>query len=280
MISGRTRIAGVIGSPVTHSLSPLLMNRWIEAAGLDAAYIALPADDNLDAKAFRGLAKSGLAGLNVTLPFKRVALDAADHVSEDAKAVGAANLLLFRNGTLQADNTDMAGARDALRLAGAAFTDRTVLVLGAGGVAQAICAAAQSDRANRILLANRTAQRASELAARFDLAETLAWEDRETALAEADIIVNATSLGLDGVSTPLSYWDNARPDAVVFDTVYTPAKRPFAQSAEAAGLKLIYGLAMLIGQARPSFRALYDCEVPDSVDAEALLREALADDDL
>ncbi|WP_421784559.1 shikimate dehydrogenase family protein [Hyphobacterium sp.] len=277
MISAQTRIAGVIGHPIGHSLSPVLMNHWIEATGLDAAYIALPAQADLDAAAIRDLAKTGFAGLNVTLPFKPLALKAADSASNVARSVGAANLLLFREGSIIADNTDVAGARDALAAAGSGFEGRTVLVLGAGGAAQAICAAAQADGAVRILLANRTPERATKLAARYEGAEFIAWDRRSEALEIADIVVNATQLGLDGRSCPLESWDGARADTVAFDTVYSPASRPFLDDARKAGLTCIDGLAMLIGQARPSFRQLFDCEVPERVDAETLLRKALAD---
>ena len=148
MISGVTRTAGVIGAPVTHSLSPLLMNSWIAAAGLDAVYVALPARAEFDTDGFRALGRSGLVGVNVTLPFKARALQAADQVSDAARLAGAANLLCFGPDGIRADNTDMDGAREALTSAGCEFRDRTVLVLGAGGVAQAICAAALRDRAH------------------------------------------------------------------------------------------------------------------------------------
>ncbi|WP_420430213.1 shikimate dehydrogenase family protein [Hyphobacterium sp.] len=277
MISGVTRTAGVIGAPVTHSLSPLLMNSWIAAAGLDAVYVALPARADFDTDGFRSLGRSGLAGVNVTLPFKSRALEAADQVSEAARLVGAANLLCFGPEGIRADNTDIDGAREALKTAECEFRDRTVLVLGAGGVAQAICAAAMQDRAGRILIANRTADRASALAAKFDTAHSVDWAARTAVLAEADIVVNATSLGLDGRSSPLESWQGAREGAVAFDTVYTPAVRPFLQDARAAGLTSVDGLAMLIGQARPSFRQLFDQAAPEEIDADTLLRKALTD---
>lgn len=280
MISGVTRTAGVIGAPVTHSLSPLLMNSWIAAAGLDAVYVALPARAEFDTDGFRALGRSGLVGVNVTLPFKARALQAADQVSDAARLAGAANLLCFGPDGIRADNTDMDGAREALTSAGCKFRDRTVLVLGAGGVAQAICVAALRDRAGRILIANRTADRATALAAKFNNARPIDWAARPAALAEADIIVNATSLGLDGQSTPLDSWQGARDGAVAFDTVYTPAVRPFLERARAAGLTCVDGLAMLIGQARPSFRQLFGQAAPEEIDADTLLRKALSDGSL
>ncbi|PIW27510.1 MAG: shikimate dehydrogenase [Rhodobacterales bacterium CG15_BIG_FIL_POST_REV_8_21_14_020_59_13] len=274
MITGRTRIAGVIGSPVTHSLSPLLMNSWIEAAGIDAAYMPFPALSMLSADDLRALGMSGLAGLNVTLPFKTLAAECADQKSEAVIETGAANLLLFNEGGIEARNTDIDGIESALGGAGQAFSKCSVLVLGAGGVARAVCAAARQGDASHLLVCNRTRQKADELAYIFN-AESLDWANVQDALISADIVINATSLGMDGHSGPDIDWTMCKAGAIVFDTLYTPARRPFTQGAKAAGLTTIDGLSMLIGQARPSFEALFGVPVPDTVDAEALLRKAL-----
>ncbi|MEE2526632.1 shikimate dehydrogenase [Hyphobacterium sp. HN65] len=276
MISGRTRIAGVIGSPIAHSLSPLLMNSWIAAQGLDAAYIALPAARNFGADDFRALARSGLAGLNVTLPFKTLALEVADEANATAIAAGAANLLLFRDGRIAADNTDIEGVSAALSEAGCGSSGKSVLVLGAGGVARAVCVAAQAGGARTIIIANRTRERAATLSRMFRTARSTDWSERQAAAREADIIVNATSLGLDGVSDPQIDWQTCKSGTLVFDTVYTPSHRPFMDSARSAGLRTVDGLSMLIAQARPSFTALFGSPVPDAPDAEDLLRKALS----
>lgn len=276
MITGHTRIAGVIGSPISHSLSPLLMNSWIAAQRLDAAYLAFPAAGNFGVDDFRALARSGLAGLNVTLPFKTLALEAADEASAMAIAAGAANLLLFRDGRIAADNTDVEGVSTALLEAGSRFSGKSVLVLGAGGVARAVCVAAQTGAAKVITLANRTRERAARLSDMFETAGCVDWSERQAAASKADIIVNATSLGLDGVSDPNIDWKKCASEPVVLDTVYTPAQRPFIAGARKAGLKTIDGLSMLIAQARPSFQALYGLPVPDTLDADALLRRALS----
>jgi shikimate dehydrogenase len=276
MITGRTRIAGVIGSPVRHSLSPLLMNSWIRAAGLDAAYIALPANPGFSAADLRALARSGLTGLNVTLPFKTLAAEIADEADAGVSFTGAANLLLFREDRISARNTDIAGINYALGQAGSGFRDARVLVLGAGGVARATLAAARDGGARTIVLANRTRQKADALAGNSPGLDVVNWADRQSAAEGADIIINATSLGMDGVTGPDINFANCRKSAIAFDTVYTPRKRPFTETAKAAGLQTIDGLAMLIGQAIPSFEALFNHAVPESVDAGHLLREALS----
>ena len=275
MITGHTRIAGVIGAPVTHSLSPLLMNSWIKAAGINGAYVPLAANPDLSEKDLRALGQSGIAGLNVTLPFKTIAAECADQRSEAVIETGAANILLFRAEGIEARNTDIDGIHFALAGAGQAFSQRSVLILGAGGVARAVCAAARQGEAARIFVANRTRSRADELAKTFN-GESLEPDNIEDVLHSADIIVNATSLGLDGQTGPSIDWTICKPGAIAFDTLYTPARRPFMESAKAAGLIPVDGLSMLIGQARPSFEALFGIAVPETVEADALLRKALA----
>ena len=275
MISSRTRIAGVIGSPITHSLSPLLMNSWIEAAKIDAAYIALPTDPNISAKDFRSIARSGLAGLNVTLPLKEVAAAAADTLTDNARLAGAANLLKFEAGQIHGDNTDIAGINYALGRVSWNFEGKTVLVLGAGGAARAACAAAGLGSANKIIVSNRTRSRADALKERHFAVSVCDWKKRNQAATLADLIINATSLGQDGTSDPGMDWAVCKTDAAVFDMIYSPLHRPFETGARNADLKYIDGLSMLIGQARPAFESLFGVKVPTQVDADALLRRCL-----
>lgn len=274
MITGRTRIAGVIGAPVSHSLSPILMNSWIEAAGIDAAYLPFAASPDLSADNLHAMRKAGIAGLNVTLPFKTLAAECADQRAEAVVRTGAANLLLFGERGIEARNTDVDGIFYALARAGQTFKRKTVLVLGAGGVARSVCAAAQTGDAAYILVTNRTRQKADELANTFN-GESLDWGNYRSAVRSADIIVNATSLGMDGKSAPDIDWTGCKSGSVAFDTIYTPARRPFMEGAKTAGLATIDGLSMLIGQARPSFEALFGVPVPETIDAGALLGKAL-----
>ena len=274
MITGRTRIAGVIGAPISQSLSPLLMNSWIEAVGIDAAYLPFGAREDLTVESFRALSHSGLAGLNVTLPFKTLAADCADFQSAGVKLTGAANLLVFAEDGIQAHNTDIDGIMFAFSSTGQSFENKTVLILGAGGVARAVCAAARNGNVNSVVIANRTRQKSEQLSSAFN-GQCIDWADRQLAARTADIIVNATSLGMDGQSSPGIDWKACHSNAVAFDTVYTPVKRAFTRDAHAAGLTVIDGISMLIGQARPSFETLFGLAVPESIDTEAFLRKAL-----
>ncbi|GJL97771.1 MAG: shikimate dehydrogenase (NADP(+)) [Hyphobacterium sp.] len=275
MISAGTRIAGVIGSPVLHSLSPLLMNSWIEAADIDAAYIALSANPEFSANDFRSLAQCGLSGVNVTHPFKMLAAEVSDTLTETARLAGAANLLRFEAGRIHGDNTDIVGIDYALRQCGVTFEGMTVLVLGAGGAARAACVAADLGSARDVIVSNRTRSRAESLKERYKLVSVCDWGDRRLAAARADLIINATSLGLDGNSDPGIDWIACKPESVVFDMIYSPQFRPFETGARNANLKFVDGLSMLIGQAEPAFESLFDTIVPTRVDADLILRKAL-----
>ena len=270
--TGAAQIAGVVGEPVAHSLSPSLMSAWIEAAGLNAVYTPYRVASDQAEVFFRALAATNCAGLNVTLPHKQTALAVSDEASAAARAIGAANLLTFHNGRIHADNTDAAGFLNALKARQVDPSRGPVLVLGAGGAARAILYALVEGGAPEIRLSNRS--RANARAIADDLApgaQIYDWDRRNDALAGAALVVNATSLGLSGSEDLVFDWSRAPADAVVADSVYKPLETGFLRDAAARGLKTIHGLGMLIGQARPSFEAFYGAPPPESVEAEALL---------
>lgn len=245
--------AGVAGQPIAHSLSPLIHGLWIEAAGLDATYEALGPADEYGFAALVAEGRAGvLRGLNVTAPFKEQALALADEVSPMARACGSANLLVFRQGRVFADSTDGFGLMAALTEQAPALilSGAPVVVLGAGGAARAAVAALKAAGAGVSVL-NRTRARAEALVA--DLGAAVAEPD---APAGAALIVNALSV------PPDIDIDALRADAVLMDMTYKPLITPFLAAGRARGLTGVDGLAMLIGQARPSFEALFGVPVP------------------
>ncbi|HYD28446.1 shikimate dehydrogenase [Brevundimonas sp.] len=262
-----TAIAGVAGQPISHSLSPLIHRAWIAAAGLDADYRAFgPADEAGFASLVADVRAARLRGLNVTAPFKGAALAMADEASDTARLCGSANLLVFDDGRVRADSTDGEGLMAALaeQAPELEVNGQPVLILGAGGAARAAAAALKQAGA-RVAVLNRTPARAEALAAELGVA--LASPD---AAAGAALVVNALSVapGFD-VRT-------LRPDAVLMDMTYRPLLTPFLAAGRARGLTVVDGLAMLIGQARPSFHALFGVE-PPAVDVRALVLEALGE---
>lgn len=257
--------AGVVGWPIGHSLSPVIHGAWIAAAGLDATYEAFAAEDEAAFDALIRLGRHGtLRGLNVTAPWKLSAQAAADAATPTARRAGSANLLVFRHGRLLADSTDGLGVREALaeqapglRLAGSRAT-----ILGAGGAARA-AAAALLDAGMRVGVINRGVERTRELAAALGVVPQTADD-----LGAADLIVNALPVD-PGVEV-----GRLKPGAVVMDMTYRPLITPLLAAARDRGLTIVDGLAMLIGQARPSFQALYGADAPD-VDVRALCLTAL-----
>ncbi|MBI5938840.1 MAG: shikimate dehydrogenase [Caulobacterales bacterium] len=277
-ITGAAMVAGIIGRPVTHSLSPVLHNAWIEAAGLNAVYAPLAPT----AAGFRalvdGLRGGVIRGVNVTIPFKEEALAVADEASDRARLAGAANLLLFRDdGTIFADNTDGLGMLGALAVQVPGFDPRAgpAVILGAGGAARGAAAAVFLAGAPEIRIVNRTADRAEALAR--DIGATVSAVAAEGALIGANLIVNATSLGLGGGPGPDADLAAAPKTTVVLDMVYKPLRTDFLIRAAHLGLRTVDGLEMLIRQAIPSFEAFFDQAPPAGVDVRALALRAVGE---
>jgi shikimate dehydrogenase len=280
MITGATIVAGVAGAPVRHSLSPMIHNAWLAAAGLDGVYVPFgpPADGFVPF--VNGLRGAAVRGLNVTLPFKEQALMAADDVSSRARLAGAANLLVFSpEGGVFADNTDGVGLLHAFRTQAPGFDPAAgpVVILGAGGAARGAAAAFAEAGAPQVRIVNRTFQRAEEVAGTIgERARPFPLDRAAEALDRAIAVINATSAGLSGqgdLAVPLEATPAA---AVVMDMVYKPLKTPFLSRAEALGRRTVDGLEMLVGQAIPSFEAFFGRPPPSEVDVRALCLEALS----
>ncbi|WP_158916460.1 shikimate dehydrogenase [Caulobacter sp. S45] len=279
MVSGAAMVAGVVGAPVRHSLSPLIHNTWIAAAGLDAVYTPFePPADGFETFV-AGLRRSGVRGLNVTLPFKEIALRLADTADTAARAAGAANLLLFGpDGEIEARNTDGIGllAAFARQAPGWRPDAGPVVVLGAGGAGKGAVVALTMAGAE-VRLVNRTHARALTVADGFEGVTACPIEDLAKALGGASAIVNATSAGFGGGDSLDLPFDAVPPEAVVMDMIYKPLRTPLLQQAQARGFRTVDGLAMLVGQAIPSFEALFGVAPPMSVDVRALALKTLGE---
>lgn len=254
-ITGRTRLAGVIGWPVSHSRSPRLHNHWLARHGIDGAYVPLPVAPEDLAAAVRGLRAAGFAGLNVTVPHKEAVLALCDRVLPAGQRAGAVNTLVFGPDGIAGTNTDGVGFIENLRAHGVDPAAGPALLLGAGGAARAI-AAALLDLRVPVTVANRSADRAAALAAALPGLRTLPWAGRG-ALGEAALLVNTTVLGMagqDALSMPL---DGALPGLVVADIVYAPMVTPLLADAAARGLRTVGGLGMLLHQAVAGFASWF-----------------------
>jgi shikimate dehydrogenase len=260
-LSGRTRLAGVMGWPVAHSLSPRLHGHWLRRYEIDGAYVPLPVLPERLEQALCVLPSLGFAGTNLTIPHKEAAVSLVDRLSPAAERIGAVNTIVVEpDGTLSGDNTDGFGfiASISESKVGWRATAGPAVVLGAGGAARAIAVALLDSGALEVRLLNRTAERARGLAAELGgPVHPVEWAGRSAALADAALLVNTTSLGMHG-QPPLDLTlDALPPTALVTDVVYTPLITPLLALARARGNPVVDGLGMLLHQARPGFRAWF-----------------------
>lgn len=279
-LTSATRLAGVVGHPISHSLSPVLHNAWLEAAGLDGAYLAFGlAPDRFRAfvDGFRG---GSLAGVNVTLPFKTEALAVADRVSARADAAGAANVLVFEaDGSVSADNTDGEGLLYAFARQAPGFQPAAgpLVLFGAGGAARGAVAAFLEAGCPEVRILNRTRARAEDLAEQFgDRVRALDPAD-PAALSGAAALVNASSAGLGPDAPAPPSFEGAPASAVVMDMTYRPLRTPFLEAAAARGLRTVDGLDMLIGQAIPAFEAFFGQPPPDAAEVRGRVLRLLGE---
>jgi shikimate dehydrogenase len=273
VLSGKARLAGITGWPVSHSRSPRLHGFWLERYGIDGAYVPLPIEPAAFPAALRGLMLSGFAGVNVTLPHKMAAFDICDEVDGSARRAGAVNTLVFEGGRITGSNTDGWGFLENLRAHGVDPAGGPALVLGAGGATRAI-AAVLLDLGVQVTVANRTRPHAEALARELPGLAVIDWEMRDGALADQALLVNATSLGMAGHPPVEIDLDRGSRGLTVCDIVYVPLETPLLAAAAARGLRCVDGLGMLLHQAVPGFRAWFG--VDPVVDAE--LRRFVAAD--
>lgn len=247
----------MLGHPVGHSLSPAMHNAALREMGVDGVYVAFDVTPADLPEAVRGLQALGVRGVNCTIPHKEALVPLVDELSADAEVIGAVNTLLFQEGRVLGHNTDAPGFLAALKAAGGEPAGKRVLVLGAGGSARAVVVALAREGAE-VLLANRTPERAAELAEHVQekiagaRIRPLALEPRElaAAAAEAELIVNTTSLGMSprtGEMAPVP------PEAfhsghLVYDLIYNPQETELLRTARERGARTAHGAGMLARQ--------------------------------
>ena len=260
ILSANAKLAGVVGWPVTHSLSPRLHGFWLEHYRIDGAYLPLPIAPARFERTLRSLADAGFRGVNLTLPHKQAGLAACHEVEPLAERIGAVNTVVFEDGRLEGRNTDAFGFLENLRQGAAAWDAAAgpALVLGAGGAARAVATALVDAGAPEVRLSNRTAARAEALAwALGARVVPVPWESRADALDGLALLVNTTSLGMAGQPELDLDLGPLPVAALVTDIVYTPLETPLLARARARGNPAVDGLGMLLHQARPGFEAWF-----------------------
>ena len=270
-VTGKTKIYGIIGNPIDHSLSPLFQTWFIEQKGLDAAYIPFCVQDENMEDAIHGLWALGVQGFNVTVPHKESVLPFVD-ADESARMIGAVNTVIRGEGGWQASNTDWIGFSAALEAVGADMDSATVLLFGAGGTSKAVVYALAKLNVSMLYICNRSHNRAETLAAHVRenyshiRCELIEWGDSnvEAASLKSNVIINTTSIGLkDGDHFPFAIPG----EGVAVDAVYRPdGHTSFCKKAKESGRMSIDGLPMLIAQGAAAF-SVWQKSVPDRLGA-------------
>ncbi len=280
-IRGETKVLGVFGYPVKHTFSPLIHNAAFRNKGLDYVYLPFEVKPENLKKATEAIRILNLLGISVTVPHKETIIPFLDEVSKEALLSGAVNTVLNRNGSLVGYNTDGEGYMKSLKN-DTGFDPRgmTVLILGAGGACKGILASLAMRSPGRVFIANRTLSRASTLVKDFQgkfpdvklKSEDLKIDNLKRCLQETHLLINATTMGMEGkeiVELPL---ESLPKDGIVSDIVYKPLDTPMIKQAESLGIKTHKGLGMLLEQGALAFKIWTGAEAPVEVMKEILLK--------
>lgn len=283
-VSGKSKILGVIGDPIEHSLSPLMHNAAIDRLGLNFIYLPFHVKPEFLEGAVKSLKALEIRGINVTIPHKVAIMKYLDEIDEAALDIGAVNTIVNDNGKLKGYNTDAAGYLESLSLeTGFKAKDKSILVLGAGGASLAVITALLSEQPKSLHIVNRTFKKAESLAIKFSKkypnveikAENLEEWMREGLSEKYDLVVNTTSIGMKGeipkMVLPFKV-DQLPPHAIVSDIVYSPFETPMLKEANKLGLKTHYGLGMLLHQGAIAFKLFTGSEPPIEIMKDALLK--------
>lgn len=279
-VSGKTRVYGIFGDPVSHSLSPVMQNAAFRHFGIDAVYVPFHVRAGGLATAVASLRSLDIAGINVTIPHKETILLLLDQLDPVAAQIGAVNTVVNDNGILTGYNTDASGfIRSAQEDLGFAPQGKKVLLLGAGGTCRAVVAVLLSLGVASVIIANRTLHRAQQLVDAFKEISpsqrllAVGYQDRafDDALSTADLIVNTTALGLRGEALDFLSLEQLKRSVSLYDMVYSAAGTPLIRSARAAGIRCVDGFALLAAQGDDAFYLWTQQRCPKSFMRQQLL---------
>ncbi len=278
LCSGKTKVCALIGDPVGHSLSPTIHNAAFQDLGLNFIYVAFAVSKDELKDAVMGARSLGFHGLNVTMPYKKAVMKYLDEIDLTVRSIGAVNTILNCHGKLVGYNTDGTGAMSALQENGIYIEETKMVLLGAGGAAKAIAYEAAKDVKELVVL-NRTLTKAQQLAiaVRLKLGANVKGGSLSPALlneelSDTDILVNATSVGMEPKSdnSPVPS-DLLRSDMAVMDTIYNPLETKLLKDAKSVGAKIVSGIEMLVYQGAAAFQIWTNCPAPVRVMKNAVL---------
>ena len=258
LISGKTKVYGIIGDPIEHTMSPIMHNAAFKKLGIDCWYLPFRVRKEELGKAIEGMRALNISGLNVTIPHKVAVIPFLDKLDPMARKIGSVNTIVNDDGVLTGYNTDATGFLQALLEKGIRPEGKNIVILGAGGASRAI-SFILAERGGNLVILNRTLDKAKEWVSRLSKilnreakALKLDEENLVVAMEKADILINATSVGMSPDET-LVPAQLLKPGLIIFDIVYNPIKTRLLREAEAAGGQTISGLDMLVWQGAMAF---------------------------
>jgi shikimate dehydrogenase len=280
VISGKTKVCGVIGDPIEHTLSPLMHNASFEELKLDFKFLAFKVKAEEVGNAIAGMRALNILGLNVTMPHKKAVIPYLDEVDKAAQTVNSVNTILNKNGRLLGFNSDGLGALNALKANGVHPEGKKIVLLGSGGAARAI-AYTFAQEVDELIILNRTVKQAEDYAKLLEKlsikkvsADALSPNTLRESLEDCDVLVNATSVGMkpnpDQSPVPPQL---LKPNLAVMDIVYNPLETKLAKDAKAAGAKIVNGVEMLIYQGAASFEIWTGSKAPVEVMRKVVLNQ-------
>ena len=279
LISGKTGICGIIGDPIEHTMSPVMHNAAFKNKGVDYVYLAFRVKKEELGQAIGGMRALNIKGLSITIPHKVAVIQFLDELDTLADKIGAINTIVNSNGVLKGYNTDATGFLQALLERGIEPKGKRVVILGAGGASRAI-SFILAERGSSLVILNRTwdkakvcADRISEIFQSEVTALKLNRENLATALSQADILVNTTSVGMNPNINETPVTSNLlKPGLIVFDIVYNPIKTRLQREAEVAGATVISGLDMLVWQGALAFEKWTGLKAPVELMREEVIK--------
>lgn len=284
-IDAKTKLIGLLGLPVDHSFSPAMQNAAFEQLGLNYVYLAFPVNPEDVGTVLKAFRAAGVAGLNITAPHKQAVIPCLDEITPEAVYAGAVNTIVNDNGRLVGYNTDGAGfLRSLEKDGGIKPEDKTFMLLGAGGACRAVAAALALRGARQIYVANRSYNRAMELAEKINQIKSgivkplnLAVEEMVPYTKECDVVINTTAVGMYPQTDASPLADSSsilRPSQLVCDLIYNPPRTLFLTQAEKAGCSTLSGEGMLLYQGTEAFRLWTGEEPPEDL-MRMMLRKQL-----
>ncbi len=256
----------VIGNPIQHSLSPKLQNYWLRKNNIQATYDKIKLEENEIKTFIQDIKNQKIAGCNVTVPFKKTVIPFLDKLSLEAEHTQSVNTIVYENGNLVGHNTDIFGFENAIKKINFSMIQKEVFILGAGGVVPSIIFALKKMEVSRIIISNRTREKAEKLKIQFNDLDVIDWGTLEN----ADIVINATSLGLNNEKINLDF-TNIGKNKLFYDVIYNPSETNFLKKGKENGNKAENGKLMFVYQAFKAFKLWHGIEPKINTDTLKLL---------